>query len=188
MCIVKSPGIFEGGDTIYFNSFKQGLFKLVYDGTSATNELALEDGSVRYYNLDPGDGYYWNVPNYHFETSTPVEPAATYQKVYVKAGQGLCSMDSGGTERCMAFVSGTSALGTGAISAGTCATLVTTAATGAATTDAIAWAYNAATPTTAGRLIVNAYPTANNVNFLVCNTSAGSITPGAATLNWRVVR
>jgi hypothetical protein len=37
-------------------------------------------------------------------------------------------------------------------------------------------------------LTIFAYPTANNVNFKVCNNTAGSITPGAITLNWRVVR
>jgi hypothetical protein len=32
------------------------------------------------------------------------------------------------------------------------------------------------------------YPTSNNVNFKVCNSTGSSITPGAITLNWRVVR
>jgi hypothetical protein len=32
------------------------------------------------------------------------------------------------------------------------------------------------------------FPTANQVNIRVCNLTAGSITPGAASVNWRVVR
>lgn len=43
-------------------------------------------------------------------------------------------------------------------------------------------------PAAGGALRIVAYPTANNVNFKVCNDTAGSITPGAAKLNWRVVR
>jgi hypothetical protein len=37
-------------------------------------------------------------------------------------------------------------------------------------------------------LTIIAYPTANNVNFKVCNNTSGSVTPGAITLNWRVTR
>jgi hypothetical protein len=90
---------------------------------------------------------------------------------------------------------GTSALGTGAISSATCATVVTTAATGTATTDVIWWGFNgdptAVTgyvPLTAGMLTIIAYPSANNVNFKVCNNTSSSITPGAITLNWRIIR
>lgn len=91
--------------------------------------------------------------------------------------------------------SGTSALGTSAISSATCATAVTTSATGTATTDVIWWGFNgdptAVTgyvPLTSGMLTIIAYPSANNVNFKVCNNTSSSITPGAITLNWRVVR
>jgi hypothetical protein len=37
-------------------------------------------------------------------------------------------------------------------------------------------------------LTIISYPTANNVNFKVCNNTSASVTPGAITLNWRVVR
>lgn len=91
--------------------------------------------------------------------------------------------------------SGTSALGTSAISSATCATVVTTTATGTATTDVINWGFNG-DPTgvtgyaasASGMLTIIAYPSANNVNFKVCNNTAGSITPGAITLNWIVVK
>jgi hypothetical protein len=93
------------------------------------------------------------------------------------------------------IASGTSALGTSAISSAACATAVTTTATGTATTDAVIASFNgdptAVTgyiPATAGMLTIVAYPTANNVNFKVCNNTSASITPGAITLNWRVVR
>ncbi len=90
---------------------------------------------------------------------------------------------------------GTSAMGTGAISSATCATVVTTAATGTATTDVIDAGFNgdptAVTgyvPLTTGMLTIIAYPSANNVNFKVCNNTSSSITPGAITLNWKVTR
>ena len=91
--------------------------------------------------------------------------------------------------------SGTATLGTAAIASEACATVVTVAATGVATTDSIIWSLNADptsttgyTPSTDGILTIFVYPTTDNVNFKVCNMTAASITPGAVTLNWRVVK
>jgi hypothetical protein len=93
------------------------------------------------------------------------------------------------------IAAGTSALGTSAISSAACASAVTTSAPGVATTDVVTAGFNgdptAVTgyvPLTAGMLTIISYPTANNVNFKVCNNTTSSITPGAITLNWRVVR
>lgn len=98
------------------------------------------------------------------------------------------------------MASGTAAMGTGAITANTCATVVTPSAssgslTGVATTDVILWSPNADPNAITGYgkasadgLKVYVYPTANTVNFLVCNGSGSSITPGALTFNWKVVR
>lgn len=93
------------------------------------------------------------------------------------------------------IASGTSAMGTGAITSGTCATVVTTTATGTATTDTIIVTPNA-DPTgvtgyavsATGSLYIQGYPTSGNVNFKVCNNTAGSLTPSALTLNWKVIR
>ena len=102
---------------------------------------------------------------------------------------GACS----GCTRTIA--NGTSALGTSAISSGACASTVTTAASGVATTDNIQADFNADptgttgySPSTAGMLTIIKYPTSGDVNFDVCNNTGSSITPGAVTLNWRVVR
>lgn len=91
--------------------------------------------------------------------------------------------------------SGASAMGTGAIASATCATTVTATATGTATTDAIAASFNADPtavtgyiPSVNGMLTIIAWPTSGNVNFKVCNNTTSSITPGAVTINWRVVR
>jgi uncharacterized membrane protein len=91
--------------------------------------------------------------------------------------------------------SGASAMGTSAIASATCATVVTTGASGTLTTDTVSWGFNgdptAVTgyvPLVAGMLSIVWYPTADNVNFKVCNNTASSITPGAITLNWKVSR
>lgn len=93
------------------------------------------------------------------------------------------------------IASGASALGTAAIASATCATVVTASAPSTATTDVVTASFNgdptAVTgyvPLTTGMLTIFAYPTAGNVNFKVCNNTAGSITPGPTTINWRVVR
>lgn len=85
--------------------------------------------------------------------------------------------------------SGTAVLGTGAIGGTSSATVVTVSATGVVSTDSIEWAFNAAPGTgyTSG-LFVQVYVTSGNVNFVVTNPTAGSLTPAAATLNWRVIR
>lgn len=85
--------------------------------------------------------------------------------------------------------SGTSTFTTTAVGAGACQTTVTTAATNALTTDTISWAYaSAPTAATDGVLHILPYVTANNVNFMRCNASAGSITPTALVINWKVIR
>lgn len=90
---------------------------------------------------------------------------------------------------------GATAMGTSAISSGSCASVVTATATGVQTTDAISATFNADPtsttgyiPSTSGMLTIIMYPTAGNVNFKVCNNTASSITPGAVTINWRVAR
>jgi fibronectin-binding autotransporter adhesin len=93
------------------------------------------------------------------------------------------------------IASGTAALGTSSIASGSCATVVTSTATGVATTDAVTWTFNADPTSTVGyqatsngMLTIVNYPTSGIVNFKVCNNTGSAITPGAVTLNWRVVR
>lgn len=93
------------------------------------------------------------------------------------------------------IASGAKALATSAISSAACSAAQTDTATGAATTDAIIASFNADptavtgyVPLTTGMLTIIAYPTSNTVNFKVCNNTASSITPGAITINWRIIR
>lgn len=108
------------------------------------------------------------------------------------AAQG--SWSSAGSGTTVEVAAGTSTLGTSEIADGACATVVTTAASGVTTADVISWGFNGDPTSTTGYnpatgvLTIFAYPSANNVNFKVCNISGAAITPGAITLNWRVDR
>lgn len=91
--------------------------------------------------------------------------------------------------------SGAKALATTAVGSAACSTAQTDTATGTLTTDAIIATFNADptavtgyVPLTSGMLTIIAYPTADTANFKVCNNTGSSITPGAVTINWRVVR
>jgi hypothetical protein len=94
------------------------------------------------------------------------------------------------------IANGTFVLGTSAIGSGSCATVVTVSASGVATTDVVGVGFNS-DPTavtgygasaTGAVLTIYPYPTSNNVNVKVCNSSGSSITPSAMTLNWKVTR
>jgi hypothetical protein len=99
------------------------------------------------------------------------------------------------------IASGATALGTTALSSAKCTgdggepALVTASAPGTLTTDVVLASFNANvsavtgyTPAVTGTLRIDVYPTSDTVNFKVCNATSASITPGAVTLNWRVVR
>ncbi len=93
------------------------------------------------------------------------------------------------------IASGTKALATSAISSEACSSAQTSTATGTLTTDTVTASFNgdptAVTgyvPLVAGMLTIIAYPTADTVSFKVCNNTSSSVTPGAITLNWKVVR
>ena len=96
--------------------------------------------------------------------------------------------------------SGSLALATSEIASAACQTVSagsvnSAAATGVVTTDVISFTPNATikavtgyVPATTGGLTITAYPTSGYVNFDVCNWTAGAVTPGAVTVNWRVSR
>jgi len=98
------------------------------------------------------------------------------------------------------IASGSLALATSEIASAACQTVSagsvnSAAATGVVTTDVISFTPNATikavtgyVPATTGGLTITAYPTSGYVNFDVCNWTAGAVTPGAVTVNWRVSR
>lgn len=91
--------------------------------------------------------------------------------------------------------SGSTAMTTSPISSATCVGPTSASAVGTQTTDVVTASFNqnvnsvtGFVPLTTGMLTIFVYPTANNVNFKYCNNTAATITPGAITLNWRVIR
>ena len=140
----------------------------------------------------------WTVTSAVLASTGTIEPSAFNLDTLI-AGTNLTKTCSGGActlnASQSAFASGTAAMGTGAISSATCATVVTVGATGVLATDVIISTFNgdptAVTgyvPLTTGMLTIIPYPTADNVNFKVCNNTSASVTPGAITLNWKVIR
>lgn len=92
------------------------------------------------------------------------------------------------------IVSVTKSLDTDAVSSEACDTM-TQAATGVASTDVVTFTANADitavtgyAPVTAGGLSIYIWPTTNTINIKVCNPTSSSITPGAVSLNLKVVR
>jgi hypothetical protein len=91
--------------------------------------------------------------------------------------------------------SGTIALGTSAIASGTKATTVTATCTGLLSTDIVTVTPNSELmsitgyiPSTNGMLTISLWPTANTINVDVANNTSASVTPGAVTLNYEVIR
>ena len=160
------------------------------DSNAGDKRWLLQDFFPIKYSADDGDR------KATFANNTSASPTASTDELYFEGNK--FKINENGTEYDSAKIiaSGTAELGTAEIASGNHATVVTVAATGVATTDVIDWGFNADVhgvtgyaPTANGCLFIQAYPTANNVNFLVINNTAAAITPGSAvTLNWKVSR
>jgi len=129
--------------------------------------------------------------------TVPSTPASGNVTCYFDstANTQICLDSSGNPYTMVRKWSGTATLGTSAITANACASTVTVTATGALSTDSMTWTPNANISGVTGYGAGSAdglkiYPwiSADAVNFAVCNGTGSSITPGAATLNWTIVR
>lgn len=113
----------------------------------------------------------------------------------IKIGNGSTAWNSLPYVGVAIVASGATAMSGNSVAANTCSTAVAVSAAGVATTDTII-----ATPdailstvagygvTSAGALRIDVYPTANNVNFQLCNPTDTAIDPDAITINWKVIR
>ena len=87
------------------------------------------------------------------------------------------------------IANGVATLGNSSIPANTCNTAVTTAASNALPSDTVSWSYaSAPSSTTDGKLVLNTYITAGNINFELCNPTAGALVPTGLVVNWKVLR
>ena len=123
----------------------------------------------------------------------------------VSSGQWYTGVDSNGDLRIttsdevvplgMSLDSGQQALPTTQISGNSCGLVTTVAAPGVTTSDVISVGFSTDPtgltgygPSATDGLAIYAYPTANEVNFKVCNLTSSAISPAALTVNWRVTR
>lgn len=95
---------------------------------------------------------------------------------------GVLPVANGGSP---AIANTTTAVGTTAIGANTCTSATTVTMTGLATTSTVNFTPNADVSGTtgwgsSGGLVIDAWPTANTLNYKVCNQTASIITPGAS--------
>jgi len=107
----------------------------------------------------------------------------------VSAGDQIACSDTTGTG---CFIANSATALTGAVAANTCETPITATATGAQTTDSVFVSPNT-NPTAVmgygpGQLYVWWFVSLNTMNFIRCNPTAASITPGSLTMNWRILR
>jgi hypothetical protein len=125
----------------------------------------------------------------------PPTPAAGGATTTVSGGR-LASKDAAGNVYpiTLTIAANSTALGTSVISSGACSSTTATAI-GTLSTDAFEWVPNGSisavtgyVPSTSGGLSIAAYPVADAVKFDVCNWTGVSQTPGAVTINWRVMR
>lgn len=125
------------------------------------------------------------------EGTAPTGAGATWDHCYGDStAHALKCSYNGGTflAQTQTVASGTASMTTAAITSGTCGSTVTVSATGVLTTDSIIANPNNVTGTPNALLTLVFWPTANNVVFEFCNPTAGSLTPAAETINWRVTR
>jgi hypothetical protein len=104
------------------------------------------------------------------------------------ANRARTVQDASGTES-LTIANGTAKLGTSSIPAKSCASAITVSAKGVLPTDTLLVTPNAAPAAHYASLTISdSYATSGSVNILVCNPTSESLIPGAATVNWRVVR
>lgn len=162
-----------------------GDYRLVTDGTTQA-DCSTGGGTTQHWCYWTGSAWTSAAP------SALADPGAN--GIIKRTALNTTAPAVAGTDYVGEIASGTATLGTTAISANSCATAVTATATGVATTDVIMADFNSDPSAitgygpSGGGLTVYKWPSANQVNFKVCNPTSASITPGAATLNWRVVR
>lgn len=136
-----------------------------------------------------------NAPSGSCSSGLPDQQTLVTGALYSCQSGTWTQIGSGGGGSTTTVCSGTVSLGTSAIASGAAATTVTATCTGLASTDNIMLDFNASplavtgyTPSASGMLAIIKWPTTNTINVSVVNNTGSSITPGAITLNYRVVR
>lgn len=152
--------------------------------------------------IQSGNNPPYQIPVLKFPEGTSVTGAGNYTVCGANSTTHIweCNYGSSGTFQmaqtiASSLISSPAVLGTSAIASGACASTVTVTATGVNINDAVQWVPNGDTSTlagyganAAGHLDITAWPSTNAVNFKVCNSTGGSLTPHSLQLNWAVTR
>jgi hypothetical protein len=185
---VSSNGIVLDGQSGAANTASQAVNFIGYDSGNVPHTSSINGNASGDIQFHPGtgDGYFAlhggggiQIPGSTSGATILAAPAT---------GGGVQTFPSGAGTVTNTIASGVATMTTSSISTLSCGATVTVSAPNVLTTDVIAWSYNAAPLANPGELVVSAWPTSGNVNFQYCNPTAGSVTPSAATLNWRVTR
>lgn len=130
--------------------------------------------------------------------ATPATPASGDGALYLDStSKRITVKDDAGLVKPSTFYvyTGSQALGTGALSANTCATAIDITATGVLATDVVRLSESADWSAITGYgsastdgLLIYKWPTTDAIHIKVCNGTGASITPGAATVNIAVTR
>jgi hypothetical protein len=158
---------------------------VIADNTTTTYSFTIADGSFTA----------TTAPTSNTTAIGVLQVAGTTVETLTQAGAITNAVTGNALTQTVA--SGATAMGTSAISSGSCATVITVAAANILTTDVIKAGFSGdptgvtgyGVSSTGAVLSVYPYVTSGNANFKVCNSTATpSITPGAMTLNWQVTR
>lgn len=141
---------------------------------------------------------YYASPPISAGTGITITPAATTLALSVAASLPSTTSVRGTTipasvHLLYSVANGSKAMATNSVTNATCATLITDTATGTLTTDTVVASFNGRVIATNGylpgtMLSLTVTPSADLVNFDVCNNTGAPITPAAVTLNYIVVR
>jgi hypothetical protein len=184
----STAGIVLDGQSGAANTPSQAVNFIGYDSGNVPHTSSIDGNASGDIQFHPSTGHGYSALHNGGGIQIPGSTSGATTLAAPATGGGVQRFPSGTGTVTNTIASGVATMTASSISTLSCGATVTVSAPNVLTTDAIAWSYNAAPLANPGELVVSAWPTSGNVNFQYCNPTAGSVTPSAATLNWRVTR
>lgn len=189
----KGDVFFQNSNSTFYGCTASNTWSSIAIGGSLSSYLPLAGGTMTggilfspTNTLDIGTNATTLAPRTIYAGTSFISPIGTFTTSATVAGFNVAKI----------IASGSSSMGTTTVNTGACSSVIDGGtAIGTLTTDTIVFTVNGDptsstgyAPSTSGGLNIWAYPTADHVNFKLCNDTAGNITPQAITLNWKVIR